>query len=629
MNPEHLLVSIIQTSLKKLIPAEALPEIVLQKTKKEFEGDFTLVCFPYTRFLSKSPKETAELIGLETSQHDSILDYNVINGFLNIRLHLNVWSSYFRQFNPQVSGSELKSTKVMVEYSSPNTNKPLHLGHIRNNLLGLAVSRILKESGKEVIMVNLINDRGIHICKSMYAWLLLGNGETPQSSGIKGDHLVGKYYVAFDQLMKGQREQVLENWNSGVFDAQLFNEEVIKKAKTFIELIQTSTDSEKKKNAEADLNMLAGNNTHAFKQAQEMLVKWEQNEPEVKNLWEKMNGWVYDGFEITYKRLGVHFDKIYYESQTYLLGKKIVDLGLHSGTFTKKPDNSVWIDLSAEGLDQKLLLRADGTSVYITQDMGTALMRHEEYQCSNYIYVVGNEQDYHFNVLAKILSKMGYSWADGIFHLSYGMVDLPSGKMKSREGTVVDADDLMEEIVNESRKKSEELGKLEGMSDEEKKNLYEILGMGALKYYILKVDPKKRMVFNPEESIDLNGNTGPFIQYAYARIQSLMRKTAENGIHSTLENINEATISNHIDVIKTLHQYEPTVKQAAESLNPSAIANYAFELAKEFNQFYHDYPILKETDLQLASFRLSLSIKVGETLKKCLYLLGIEVPHRM
>jgi arginyl-tRNA synthetase len=513
----------------------------------------------------------------------------------------------------------------MIEYSSPNTNKPLHLGHVRNNLLGAAVANIIEASGRKVIKVNLVNDRGIHICKSMIAWQKSGLNETPESSGIKGDHLIGKYYVEFDKALKIQSEPILSKILAADFSD--LEEKATLKATAIVEKYNQST-AEKQDELKGELKLLANSATALMKEAAEMLRQWEAGDEATIQLWKTMNGWVYQGFDVTYKRLGVSFDKIYYESQTYLLGKELVDSGLNSGVLYKKEDGSVWIDLTAEGLDHKLLLRSDGTSVYITQDLGTALLRAEEYHAGNYVYVVGNEQDYHFKVLQLILRKLGYAWADGIFHLSYGMVDLPTGKMKSREGTVVDADDLIDEVILEAKKKSEELGKTETSNTDELTKLYERIGMAALKYFILKVDPKKRMVFNPAESIDINGNTGPFIQYSFARIQSVMRKA-----HGILdESYNPLSIENeaaHRTLIRTLEQFHETVQASADSYNPSLVANYAYELAKQFNHFYHEFSILKEENKDLASFRLELARKTGQTLEKAMGLLGIEMPERM
>ncbi|MCB0819898.1 MAG: arginine--tRNA ligase [Bacteroidetes bacterium] len=627
-NKEFWLIPLISESAEKLfarpVPADA---IILQKTKKEFAGDVTLVCFGLTRFSGKKPEETAQLMGEEILNTDNrIKSYNVVNGFLNLELTFEFWATYLMSFDGNVSLPESKRQKVMVEYSSPNTNKPLHLGHIRNNLLGWSVSSILKACGHTVSMVNLINDRGIHICKSMIAWQKKGNGETPESSGIKGDHLAGKYYVEFDKMLSEEAAQLKEQILNGNFNSiDLEAREAIQKT---IGLIQNTSDEAKLKDLNAQLKQQVNNQTPLMKEARDMLIKWEHGDEATIELWKKMNSWVYAGFNQTYEKMGVHFDKLYYESQTYLLGKDLVERGLQSGVLYREPDGSVWIDLTKEGLDKKLLLRSDGTSVYMTQDIGTAVMRHDELNASKYIYVVGNEQDYHFKVLKEVLLKMNMSWADGIYHLSYGMVDLPSGRMKSREGTVVDADDLMAETISEAAARSMELGKTDEMSEKEKANLFDTLGMGALKYYILKVDPRKRMVFNPQESIDLQGNTGPFIQYTYARINSLLVKGGFNIANSASlqkpEN-DEACIP----LIRSLEQFAEVVHGAAEAYSPAMVANYMYELAKEYNSFYHDNQVLKEADARKAAFRLLLSYQVAQTLKLSGELLGMRMPERM
>lgn len=592
INLKQQLIDSLKPIVIELYPTCDVNQVVVQETKTEFEGDFTLVCFPFTKHSKQSPQATAQTIGEKLiSSNATVSKFNVVNGFLNIGLTNQTWLNYLLQLSQHSTALVEKSStrqKIVVEYSSPNTNKPLHLGHIRNNLLGISVSNILKAVGHEVVMVNLVNDRGIHICKSMVAWKKAGMKETPENTGLKGDHLVGKYYVAFDQNYKAEIAQLIS---------------------------EGKTEEEAKKVAPSIL------------EAQEMLRKWEAGDEETKAIWKKMNGWVYDGFEITYKRLGVSFDRFYYESETYLLGKNIVNEGLQKGVFYQKDDNSVWIDLRPDGLDEKVLLRSDGTSVYMTQDLGTALERAKEWQAERYIYVVGNEQDYHFKVLQKSLQKMGYAWADGIYHLSYGMVDLPSGKMKSREGTVVDADDLMDEVVQIAREKGEELGKTDLLNDSEKNLLYEQIGMGALKYFILKVDAKKRIVFNPAESIDLNGHTGPFIQYTYTRIQSIFRK---GGIADAPLNIDGLNVENiHLDLLKKINAYSETVNAAAEQLNPAAIANYCFELAQLFNRFYHDYSILKEENLNVRNYRLQLCQNIGQILKNGMNLLGIDLPEKM
>ena len=564
----------------------------IQKTRKEFEGDYTVVVFPLLRASRKSPEATATELGEKiASTTPEIKSFNVIKGFLNLVVDASFWAARFSEIvNTEEYGMAPKTGRtIMIEYSSPNTNKPLHLGHIRNNLLGYSVATILKANGNNVIKVNLVNDRGIHICKSMLAWQLYGGGETPESSGMKGDHLVGKYYVEFDKHYKAEIKELMANGLS---------------------------EDEAKKQAPVML------------QAQEMLRKWEAKDPEVYALWEKMNGWVYDGFDVTYKAMGVDFDKVYYESETYLLGKSLVEEGLQKGVFFRKEDNSVWIDLEADGLDQKLLLRGDGTSVYMTQDLGTALRRFEDNNLDDMIYVVGNEQNYHFQVLKLVLKKLGYEWSDNIFHLSYGMVELPEGKMKSREGTVVDADDLIADMIGTAREMSDELGKLDGCSEEEAAAISEMVGLGALKYFILKVDPKKTMLFDPRESIDFNGNTGPFIQYTHARICSILRKAEETGI--TTENYTNASLlDEEVELIKTLTEYPAAVRSAAQQFAPSVIAAYAYELAKQFNGYYHDHSILKEQDATTRSLRLMLAEQVARVIRSAMSLLGIAVPERM
>lgn len=568
------------------------PESVeIQFTRKEFEGDYTLVVFPLIRTLKGKPEEIGAKIGENLVENNKITAFNVVKGFLNMSLSSVEFLENFTQ-NAQnstfgITKVDENSRTVMVEYSSPNTNKPLHLGHVRNNLLGFSVSQIIEAAGNNVIKTQIINDRGIHICKSMIAWEKFGNGETPESANMKGDHLVGKYYVEFD---KHYRQEIKELEAQG------------------------KTEDEAKKEAPI------------FLEAQEMLRQWEAHEPKVIELWQKMNGWVYDGFAKTYKRLGVAFDEYLYESNTYILGKDIVEDGLNKGVFYKREDGSVWIDLTAEGLDEKLVLRSDGTSVYITQDLGTAVERFKNNPTLEELtYVVGNEQDYHFKVLFLILKKLGYSWADALHHLSYGMVDLPNGKMKSREGTVVDADDLMQEVYNTAKEISEELGKLDGMSDDEKAELYEIIAMGALKYYILKVDPKKRILFDPKESVDFNGNTGPFIQYTFARIQSLLRKESPKEFDANALELNDA----EKEIIRALYDFEDTIDKAAIEMSPALIANYVYELVKLFNSFYQNNPILKNEDENVKNFRLYLSQWVANTIQNSLRLLGIGVPERM
>ena len=565
--------------------------VQVQKTKREFEGDFTLVVFPLLRYSKQSPEQTGEILGAYLEQTSDLIEaYNVIKGFLNIRVSQQYWKDLLdgplrsAAFGRSTPGDD--SSTVMIEYSSPNTNKPLHLGHIRNNLLGHSVSQILKATGNRVEQVNLVNDRGIHICKSMLAWLKDGQGEDPESSGMKGDHLVGKYYVRYDQIYKSQVKTLVDNGMA-------------------------------QKEAEAEAGVLI--------EAREMLRKWEADDPEVRTLWLTMNSWVYAGFEFTYRRLGISFDKTYYESETYKLGKELVLKGLSEGVLYRKEDGSVWANLEEEGLDHKLLLRSDGTSVYMTQDVGTAHQRYEESAFDSHIYVVGNEQNYHFQVLTIVLKKLGYAWADKLYHLSYGMVELPEGKMKSREGTVVDADDLMDEMEATARQMSEELGKLEEFTEKEKSRIYMQVGMGALKYFILKVDPKKNMTFNPRESVDFNGNTGPFIQYTYARIRSVLRKGADKYKGTSQEVFNEKEIA----LTRLMYDFPEVLVEAARSLNPSLIANFLYELAKEFNQFYHDHSILSaETDGQVSQ-RLLIIESAGNIIESGMELLGIEVPERM
>ncbi len=569
--------------------------IQIQKTKKEFEGDYTMVAFPLLKISRKTPEETCREIGEKMIALDNQIEkYNVIKGFLNITLSKLYWANTLNAIaqSPNFGFKEAHSEKpTVVEFSSPNTNKPLHLGHIRNNLLGMSISRIMEKAGKRVVKVNLVNDRGIHICKSMLAWQKFGNGETPESSGKKGDHLVGDYYVKFEKEYKVQVEEL---------KAQGIPEDEAKvKAPIILE-------------------------------AQEMLRRWEAKDPKVIELWKTMNGWVYQGFDKTYADLGITFDKVYYESETYLLGKSVVQDGLNKGIFFKKEDGSVWIDLSADGLDHKLLLRGDGTSVYITQDIGTAIQRYNEYRFDEHIYVVGNEQEYHFQVLKLILKKLGYRWSDALLHLSYGMVQLPEGKMKSREGTVVDADDLVEEMIDTARHMSEELGKLNDVEHGVAAEVIRMVGLAALKYFILKVDPKKNMTFNPKESIDFNGNTGPFIQYTHARIKSVLSKAIDAGIPITgFVKPDYISNSKELDIILLVNQFPEIIQSAADNHNPSLIANYVYELAKEYNQFYHDYTILKESNEGVRLLRLTLSEQVASVIKRAMWLLGIDVPDRM
>ncbi|HPF51415.1 MAG TPA: arginine--tRNA ligase [Draconibacterium sp.] len=570
-------------------------QVQLQNTRKDLEGDLTIVVFPFLRISKKSPEATAEDLGkFLQDQVDLVHSFNVIKGFLNLIISDNYWlktlSDAYSNTEFGLSEPNDDSELVMVEYSSPNTNKPLHLGHIRNNLLGFSISEIAKANGKKVVKTNIVNDRGIHICKSMYAWQKWGNGKTPENSGMKGDHLVGEFYVEFDKHYKAE----------------------------IAELVEKGVSKEE-----------AENQAPSIVAARDLLRKWEAKDEETVELWKTMNSWVYKGFDVTYKNLGVDFDKIYYESETYLVGRDEVLRGLKEGVFYQKEDNSVWADLSADGLDQKLLLRSDGTSVYMTQDIGTAKMRFNDYSIDKMVYVVGNEQNYHFQVLAILLDKLGFEWGKDLFHFSYGMVELPSGKMKSREGTVVDADDLMEGMTEVARKMSVELGKLGSLSEEEAEKTYRIIALGALKYFILKVDPKKNMMFNPEESIDFNGNTGPFIQYTYARIQSVLRKAAGQNIDygKTIEM--ETISAKEKDLLKRLSLFPSTVKEAGDNFSPAVIANYCYELVKEFNQFYHDHSILGEDDEKIRNFRLMLASAVGSIVKSGMGLLGIEMPDRM
>lgn len=594
---ESFIIKSVQEAIASLYGQQVEEKLVqVQKTRKDFKGDYTLVVFPFLKISKKSPEQTAEDIGqyLRTN-HENISGYNVIKGFLNLEISNKFWLEFLRsclateQFGVKAEGASGK--KIMVEYSSPNTNKPLHLGHIRNNLLGYSVANLLKAAGNKIYKVNLVNDRGIHICKSMIAWEKFGEGITPEKAGVKGDHLVGDYYVRFDVEYKKQIKELVANGSS---------------------------EEESKKNAPIIL------------EAQEMLRKWEAGDEHVVNMWKMMNGWVYKGFEETYKNLGVDFDRTYYESETYLLGKELVLNGLKNNKLYQKQDGSIWADLTADGLDHKLLLRSDGTSVYMTQDVGTAHQRFNEYHIDSHVYVVGNEQNYHFQALTIVLKKLGFDWAEKIHHLSYGMVELPEGKMKSREGTVVDADDLMEEMFKTARQMSEELGKLEGLTDEEKNKIVRIIGLGALKYFILKVDPKKNMVFDPKESIDFNGNTGPFIQYTYARICSVGRKAKDMNIApSALSNAAEIIGDKEKELIKYLYGFPALVDEAAEAMSPALIANYCYELVKEYNQFYHDFSILKEENSAVRDMRLLLSQKVAEVLKSGMGILGIDMPERM
>ena len=593
MNIEKFIADTVQGAVEALYGPLTGEQLQIQKTRKEFAGDYTLVTFPLLKKSRKSPEMTANEIGAWLKENKAeIKDFNVIKGFLNLELDPSFWADRFTEIiaDKEFGYAPATGRTIMIEYSSPNTNKPLHLGHIRNNLLGYSVAEILKANGHSVIKANLVNDRGIHICKSMLAWQLYGEGETPASSGMKGDHLVGKYYVEFDKHYKAEIKELM---------AEGMSEEEAKKQAPIM------------------------------RGAQEMLRKWETGDEEVRALWTTMNGWVYDGFDVTYKALGVDFDKVYYESQTYLLGKSLVEEGLAKEVFYRREDNSVWIDLTGDGLDEKLLLRGDGTSVYMTQDLGTAFRRFEDNKLDDMIYVVGNEQNYHFQVLKLVLKKLGYAeWSDHITHLSYGMVELPEGKMKSREGTVVDADDLIEDMVKTAREMSAELGKLDGCTEEEAEAVSTMVGLGALKYFILKVDPKKTMLFDPRESIDFNGNTGPFIQYTHARICSVLRKAAEQGIAYDTK-AEAALIPEEIELVKMLSDYPATVAAAGENFAPSIIGAYIYELAKTFNGYYHDHSILREENAEVRKLRLQLASIVSQVIRKGMKLLGIDVPERM
>ena len=605
MKIEDKLVASVISGLKALYGQEVPEKMVqLQKTKKEFEGHLTLVVFPFLKMSKKGPEQTAQEIGEYLKANDpAVAAFNVIKGFLNLTIASATWIELLNEIQADEQYGLMQVTDasplVMIEYSSPNTNKPLHLGHVRNNLLGNALANIVAANGNKVVKTNIVNDRGIHICKSMLAWKKYGNGETPETSGKKGDHLVGDYYVSFDKHYKAEVKELMAKFTA-----------------------QGMSGDEAKAKAEAESPLM--------QEAREMLVKWEAGDPEVRGLWEMMNNWVYAGFDETYKKMGVSFDKIYYESNTYLEGKEKVMEGLEKGFFYKKEDGSVWADLTAEGLDHKLLLRGDGTSVYMTQDIGTAKLRFADYPINKMIYVVGNEQNYHFQVLSILLDKLGFEWGKSLVHFSYGMVELPEGKMKSREGTVVDADDLMEEMIATAKETSQELGKLDGLTQEEADDIARIVGLGALKYFILKVDARKNMTFNPKESIDFNGNTGPFIQYTYARIQSVLRKAAESGIVIPEQIPAGIELSEKEEgLIQMVADFAAVVKQAGEDYSPSIIANYTYDLVKEYNQFYHDYSILREENEAVKVFRIALSANVAKIVRLGMNLLGIEVPSRM
>ncbi|MDD7248142.1 MAG: arginine--tRNA ligase [Prevotellaceae bacterium] len=600
---EQKITAAVITAIKELYGQDiSEKQAALQKTRSEFEGNLTLVVFPFLKLSGKKPEETAEEIGqwLVNNCHE-VSKYNVVKGFLNLSLATDTWLDMLRKIDADPHFGEKQATEtsplVMIEYSSPNTNKPLHLGHVRNNLLGWSLAQIMAANGNRVVKTNIVNDRGIHICKSMLAWLKYGNGETPETSGKKGDHLIGDYYVAFDKHYKAECEELAKQYMADGMDADAAKE----KAKQESPLI---------------------------KEAHEMLVKWENNDPEVRALWAKMNSWVYAGFDETYKNLGVGFDKIYYESDTYLEGREKVEEGLAKGFFYRRDDNSVWADLTKEGLDEKLLLRSDGTSVYMTQDIGTAKLRFQDYPIDQMIYVVGNEQNYHFQVLSILLDKLGFKWGKDLIHFSYGMVELPNGKMKSREGTVVDADDLIAAMISDARKTSGELGKFHDMSEAEKQETARIVGLGALKYFILKVDARKNMLFNPAESIDFNGNTGPFIQYTYARIRSILRKAEAEGLSPVLPAEVEMN-GKEIELTQKISEYGAAVAQAGKDYSPSGIANYCYELTKAFNQFYHDYSVLGAETTEQKQLRLTLAANIAKTIKNGMALLGIEVPERM
>lgn len=631
----------IEDNIKKILLANAQElfgsqigegQVQFQKTRKEYEGDITLVVFPFVKMMKCSPVDAGEKIGsLLKEKSDQIAEYNVVNGFLNLVIGDAYWVDSLVEMNKDKTfGYQESNSKptVMVEYSSPNTNKPLHLGHLRNNFLGYSVAEILKANGHKVVKTQIINDRGIHICKSMLAWERFsplnekGERETPANTGMKGDKLVGKYYVEFDKHFNAEAKEIIESWTNGGYDG--FSEDVVEEFKR-LNASKEGKDDKAIAGIDAKIKDLAKNETALLRDAKEMLIKWEAKDPEVYMLWTTMNGWVYDGFDITYKRMGVDFDKLYYESDTFLLGKDLVAEGLSKGVFFKKEDGSVWIDLSDEGLDEKLVLRSDGTAVYMTQDIGTAVDRYKDHpDLQGIIYTVGNEQDYHFKVLFLILKKLGYDWADNCYHLSYGMVDLPTGKMKSREGTVVDADDLMEDVVQKAKEMTEERGHIEGMTADEKNDLYDLIGLGGLKYYLLKVDPKKRMMFNPEESIELNGNTGPFIQYAHARIKSLLSKGDE------LSNVQVDQLgTEEKEIIKQLNEFPEVLKEAASNYSPALIANYTYELVKLYNHFYQSISILNEENASVRNMRLVLSANVAKTISNAMRLLGIKVPERM
>ncbi len=626
MNIEGEIIEGIEKAITALYTSPEAPSVKIEKTKSDFVGDYTYVVFPIVRLSRKSPEQTAEEIGQYLKTNCQIINnFNVIKGFLNLEVEASVWHHYLQSnWNKTSFSLPSKNEKVMVEYSSPNTNKPLHLGHIRNNLLGYSLSQIFDNNGYEVIKANLINDRGIHICKSMLAWKLFGNNETPESTGLKGDHLVGRYYVVFENKLREQTADDIENAIAGNFT--FADATIQKRYADALEKLNAAKDEKQIAKFSDDIKELVRNNSQLLLTCQEMLRQWEAGDKETIALWEMMNGWVYKGFESTYSRLGVSFDKYYYESNTYKLGKDIVQEGLAKGVFYQKPDNSVWIDLTTDGLDEKLVQRGDGTSVYITQDIGTAELKYQEFGMERSIYVVGNEQDYHFKVLFLIMQKLGKSYAKGMYHASYGMVDLPTGKMKSREGTVVDADDLISEMYQTAKDKTIELGKADGLNEDELNNLYHQLSLSALKFFILKVDPKKRMLFNPEESIDFQGDTGPFIQYTYARIKSILRQAKINWQDAEIPN---SLHPSEINTIKVLYDFPAVLSEASREYSPAVICQYCLDLARAYNRLYNEVSILRETDEGLQSMRLKLAHHTAEGLKFGLNLLGINVVERM
>ncbi len=632
MSLDQTLRSHIQQAVSALFN-QNVEALQIQPTNQEFEGSHTLVCFPLTKISRKKPEETAEAIGRYLVEESSIVErFNVVKGFLNLVLSEKVWIETLQSIfaNPSYGHLPSNGQEIMVEYSSPNTNKPLHLGHLRNNFLGWSVAEIHKAAGYQVHKVQIINDRGIHICKSMAAWSLYGDGETPQSSAMKGDHLVGKYYVEFEKVITAQANALLSKWETGNFDG--IAEDIRQKYQKLNDKLSSAKNEEAKKEVSSEIKDLARSVTPIMKLASEMLRKWEQKDPATIDLWKTMNGWVYEGFQETYNKMGVDFDKLYYESDTYLLGKEEVLKGVESAVFFKKEDGSVWVDLTADGLDQKVLLRSDGTSVYMTQDIGTAILRFRDFpKITGQIYTVGNEQEYHFKVLFLILGKLGFDWAKRCYHLSYGMVDLPTGKMKSREGTVVDADDLIAEMVEEAEKQTRELGKVDELTPNEAKELFRMIGLGALKFFLLKVDPKKRMLFDPNESIQLQGFTGPFIQYTHARIRAILRKAESMNLRVSDTDLASAAslTAGEIEVIQVLSQFENKVREATKDYSPAVVANFVYDLAKTYNQFYQNIPIFNESDATKLKVRVALSRAVADAIKKAMNLLGIQVPERM